>query len=667
MTPTLPSLLAQRPPDVSRDVWACALRWATLHSIHPLSLDQHVSVARAYVRHDPWSDRRVGICAVNQPGHAGWLAWVNEKVYVIDSGQLWAFRLTPSQRDRFLKARSVSQALWRHYQAHRLRPDLHALRCSWDLRPDRDRRIPDWVRQKIETVFAQAGISDCLKSERQVVDENHRFDPAHAIELSVSFVTEFDQQHQAINEVFRVLRKALPRPVRATLWGNLHKAIFRGSLAHWLWHDGGANMKYRSQALEQQPILLTMALQATGQWPVSFSTPAARHRDMLQPHLDRGKALSAAIDQGRPWLAQVVDILRRGGKEAWLLHGGGNWQPYTLSREGLKITEPLARHMGRSTSTHFPDLSSMGYWVFAIEAWMHAWAGLSRPRRPTTPDGIRRWVEVLAFLNETLICEGARVRMGLRVTENVPAWFAAHVDGFMKGLPEDIMDPHYSDLLSRSRSLVDTIRWMNVPSLDRAFPTIGELMSRLTWRQWDNFVDRAHEHARQIRPASASQSMAGDPLSWAGARVDPVWSAGNVCIHELTDEMALTEEGDCMDHCVGGSGMDCAGGHLREFSVRRLDGTRLSTLELAWEKGGPVVIQHLAAKNDLPAVEATEAVAQFVATSTGWRAGPWDPTPEHQRREAAGQASLDQHDVYRVQLSEWLWNELDRCYPPRPH
>jgi hypothetical protein len=662
--------------SVTDEEWAHALRWAHTLARTPLSEDLAHRLAESYLRRWAALPRRLGCHALAD--RSVQFALLGGATYAIDEGRIWAFRLSASEEDRLQTVRSVPQLLWRAYQAHRARPHLRPLQGSWPLAWLPTLRsgvntgltathdghpavnIRTWIEQTIQEVFAEAAPGQAhwrSWDEAINLETGEPDNPALMDRLQALEDQERQRYRQAMVQVFRTVRRGLPRPVRQVLWGARHRPLLRGELAHWLWHDHGTHVHHRSQALDQHPILLPMALQASGQWPMSFSSPAPRHQVLLQPQLDRGVALSAAIDQGQSWHAAMVAVLQQGKAQAWLLRGGGRWKPYEISHPGMQVTEALARQMQRACRHHLPPVDRMGPFVRGVENWMHAWAGLSQTRRPPSPAGMSQ----LGFLVYNL----GRVLEKRFYERAQPAlWLHAHLDGFLKGLPEDWTDPHYDDLIARWASLEDTLDWLCDPLPRMALDTMNELLARLTWRQWNNFVDLAHAIEEELRP-QGTIPLRVEPLTWPGARWQPVWDGGDIHIHELRDEQALMEEGRAMHHCVGSAGEPCASGTVREFSVRTAEGVRLSTLEVTWHHGQVSVRQHLAAENQPPSPEAKAAVVRFLAEPAGWNRGPWAPTAEYTRRQAEWQAWRSTQDDYRRQLSARLWNELDRRYPMR--
>lgn len=111
----------------------------------------------------------------------------------------------------------------------------------------------------------------------------------------------------------------------------------------------------------------------------------------------------------------------------------------------------------------------------------------------------------------------------------------------------------------------------------------------------------------------------------SGATWDPIlpeWTdpATGIGIAPLGNSADLAEEGDVMDHCVGGEAYALASlrNEVRMISLRR-DGTRLSTAEIAL--GPPSrfrptlhgIVQHQGARNATPPEEAKAALASYVA------------------------------------------------------
>lgn len=665
------------PPQASLDPirWRHAQAWAQAHA-PALSADaDRDRVAALRLAHQDAHARRVGLYTWEGEGRTVLFGVMGTLVYAIEEGQIWAWDLTHAAARRLLRARSIPQTLWRAYQAHRARPHVHALDRPWFLRlPHRHdpslklwtlwawrNMMEAWLKDEVDEVFAEANAQGVSVSPLSFYD----LDPDQRAHQNTANDLSMAAHRHAIHHVLRGLRRALPRPVRVALWGRRSKALFRADLAHWLMKEGPDRVHYRAQALDQQPILLPLALQASGQWPMNFSSPATKHRTLLQPQLDRGEALTTAIDQGQPWLEPMVTILRQEKTQAWLLHGGGRWQPHTLNHPGMAVTAPLARHLQHSTRDHLPSWEGIDYLSRSVEVWGQAWAGLSQPRRPTSPQGSRQLVKCLSQLVKLLAYSSARHHELLREAD-VAGWVGRHLNGFLKGLPEDWCHPIYANLLTRWKSLTDTVNWMSVPVPGRTLPSRGELMARLTWQQWDNFLDRAHDHEVALRPAWVRKPDEVG-LHWPGGRQRPLWQWGEVCIHELTDERALEEEGEQMCHCIAGSGMACAGGDVREFSVRTAEGQRLSTLEVSWhaQEGRPRLEQHVRAENQSPPPLAVEAVEHFLAERTGWCPGPWEPTAEHARRLAEWARQRHEQEAREILLSQRLWDELDRRYPAR--
>lgn len=111
----------------------------------------------------------------------------------------------------------------------------------------------------------------------------------------------------------------------------------------------------------------------------------------------------------------------------------------------------------------------------------------------------------------------------------------------------------------------------------------------------------------------------------SGATWDPIlpeWTdpATGIGIVPLSNSDDLAEEGDVMDHCVGGEAYALASlrNQVRVISLRR-DGTRLSTAEIALgtpSRSRPTlhgVVQHQGARNVTPPEEAKAALASYVA------------------------------------------------------
>lgn len=80
----------------------------------------------------------------------------------------------------------------------------------------------------------------------------------------------------------------------------------------------------------------------------------------------------------------------------------------------------------------------------------------------------------------------------------------------------------------------------------------------------------------------------------------------------LTTSAELAEEGKQMSHCVGGYVARCRAGRSHIFSIRDLDGKRLSTLQLDQEPGWVVNVQNRAFGNKPPDERAAEAAEWLV-------------------------------------------------------
>ena len=61
----------------------------------------------------------------------------------------------------------------------------------------------------------------------------------------------------------------------------------------------------------------------------------------------------------------------------------------------------------------------------------------------------------------------------------------------------------------------------------------------------------------------------------------PVKASNSIIIEPLCSSAELREEGANMHHCVGGYDRECLTGRTQIFSVRTVEGERLSTLQLS--------------------------------------------------------------------------------------
>ena len=95
----------------------------------------------------------------------------------------------------------------------------------------------------------------------------------------------------------------------------------------------------------------------------------------------------------------------------------------------------------------------------------------------------------------------------------------------------------------------------------------------------------------------------GEGASWQGLFEGPVHLDDLVAVELLSAE-ALQHEGAAMDHCVAGRWRPCLRGASRVFSVRRLDGSHVSTLELVVDQENVLCLEHRGRNNESPPLAA---------------------------------------------------------------
>lgn len=536
------------------------------------------------------------------------MALFHHMVWAIENGQLWMFHL------RMEDVGSVDRAeLWLRYVAHRRNPSLSAPKYPWPLH----------VNAKTMRIV-QATLPATVSTDEK----------------------KMAALQAALAVVLRYVRHGLPRETRAALARYRHTD---GSLAHWLTAGHPERAAYRIQALHQHPVLLPLALKATLQWPMP-EIPAEAVEAMREPR-QRGQHLAQAIDRGAPWANLLPDILNVGCDQNWIFHSG-SW----LQREGKpasRLDDAQVRWLGGR-----PRGEALGPWrcdtwerLHLIETAFHLSAG----RRPKSRAA---WKQLMTF--ELNFPGGAhsRFQSGTR---------APLGDAFFKGLPEDLAHPDYKAMFRRLPMVMDMFRWMHDP--DNVEHNIGQSLSRLSWLQWNQYTDRAHDWDETMAPkvprVSEHQQLRWRPLCEAGP-----WCAPNlgIALVELTCEWDLIDEGEAMRHCVADYAVDCAMGRSRVFSVRDATGQRLSTLEVIWDDDPTdprkvTVAQHFSRRNKTVIPEATLAVTTFLNDLESFRPGPWRATVAGQKRQRMARVADDVS--HRPALRERLWGELDRRYPVR--
>ncbi len=124
-------------------------------------------------------------------------------------------------------------------------------------------------------------------------------------------------------------------------------------------------------------------------------------------------------------------------------------------------------------------------------------------------------------------------------------------------------------------------------------------------------TSRAWHAARTALADVAGEGGRADHLRWPPA-IDGAERDG-VSLSVLSSAAELRAEGDTGRHCVAGYVGDCLSGKSRIVSLRRRDGTWLSTLEMRFAEDGPWIGQHRGRHNGDPSPEARNAAESYAS------------------------------------------------------
>ena len=156
---------------------------------------------------------------------------------------------------------------------------------------------------------------------------------------------------------------------------------------------------------------------------------------------------------------------------------------------------------------------------------------------------------------------------------------------------------------------------------------------RLLWptglegEHWGRMIDDLRRFALRIDVSAAWHAREGEIRRLWEAAAPPkaelpeTWPAlfaevatDGIRMRCLTTAMELAADGDAMSHCVGGYDRNCRRGWSHIVSVTDAEGKRLSTAELAVNRGRAVLVQHRSVRNSAPPPAADAAVVRLL----GW-------------------------------------------------
>ena len=142
------------------------------------------------------------------------------------------------------------------------------------------------------------------------------------------------------------------------------------------------------------------------------------------------------------------------------------------------------------------------------------------------------------------------------------------------------------------------------------------------------------------------------PLSWP-AVLSTGHTLGDFCIHELTTQAALEQEGHRLQHCVGSYAATCLMEGSGIYSVRDRLGRSCSTFEVRLGGSSPVLVQHKALRNSTPPAPEQALVARFLDQVLA-KVPPERIAANHEerRRIAKGASALLAHLAVREENGE---------------
>lgn len=667
--PTTPSSIAVKNRldlDLNPRHLAMGETWARAFSDHPLTDAERQAVAREYAQllaqprtqvfHHEVDDRTVV------------LAQLGQELQVVDQGQLWSWSLEdhfPSDQPRALTVDTLWQAHLSHLETqagvwkegswllHSFCQAAHTLAKSW-------------AEQDLRLAFRHAGVNGGPGS----------YCPEPNDPLKMRLIKGYSARTRfylaCIGTALRPLREALPREVRRTLWSI---RCPKGWLAHWVLSAPTAQaVVYRCQALRVQPLLLPQAVYGQirpdflhpDAW--TFGTEPLSHSASISETAQTFAHLEACVDQGRPFQDALLAILDATApplppkarshriKERELRTWTG---PDFRFLSGLPVHRTLTFvQVGRH---HSHDLAP------AMVRFVRHLESARRPRNPSDWTKVHALVKMLAY-SAGLHCQDILDRG----------------EAFLKGCPigwDDLFYTHIESRLWRVDEALDGLRSAPLRVDGQPF-TIGEVMNRLSLRQWINLGERFHKITREHEEDTHARLLATDQLyrqthqdlmahcQWSACLRAPHWTHESLRAHELRHFTDTREEGMRMDHCVGNGeyAIGCAEGHWRLLSLRDANtDAPVSTVQLDWDPAQSKIIvrQHLGPSGAPAPKEAVQAL-RMLLRSDQMIPGPW-PLNRKVQQLRKGLELLEfkifkTHEDHTL-LGQRLWNEVRRRFP----
>ena len=189
------------------------------------------------------------------------------------------------------------------------------------------------------------------------------------------------------------------------------------------------------------------------------------------------------------------------------------------------------------------------------------------------------------------------------------------VSNYFKSLEHFKSSKDVSDFLAAGQRALFYIPLMRSPDLIPEITVLQRLAANSNKIQ-DEFIEVLAEHydIAQLMRDSAKWHHKGKATSlyftWV-ALTDTVKAPNGCVLQPLTDSVALAEEGEALEHCVGGWGSKCATGPHYVYSLQSATGEKLSTLAFTEGKNGLEIEQHGSRKNEDPPPNALEAATWF--------------------------------------------------------
>lgn len=133
-----------------------------------------------------------------------------------------------------------------------------------------------------------------------------------------------------------------------------------------------------------------------------------------------------------------------------------------------------------------------------------------------------------------------------------------------------------------------------------------------TLTRLSEYSDYFHKNDAQMRAliVRLARTRSWEPITDPYTIMSP---SGPLIFTPLTDSAQLTEEGDKMDHCVGGYTSQCLRGRTHIVSVRNPEGESLATMEIYYDHDKTLSVSQLKAKsNKTPSEDIRAASKEYM-------------------------------------------------------